>query len=77
MRAVASQMGIKASEVHRRGRKNSRSLLRKVVASISHLQYGIPVAEIARYYGLSGPSVSRMLDEGEKYTKRMKVKVNL
>jgi len=74
---VASQMGISRQVLHRRGRKNSLSILRKVVASISHLHYGIPVAEIAHYYGVSGSSVSGMLDEVEIYAKRLKVKVKL
>jgi hypothetical protein len=58
-----------------RGRGNDRSILRKVVAALSHRQFGIPVIEIARYFGVEGPAVSHILDDGERYAKRLKISV--
>ena len=77
IKEVAQQMGFQEEDVLRRGRQNSRSVLRKVVAALSHRRFGIPVTEIARYYGVEGSSVSRMLDHGESYVKKLKIKVKL
>jgi hypothetical protein len=64
---VASQMKMDVSEVMIRGRKNKRSMLRKVSAALAHRAGGIPLVEIARYFGVGGSSISRMLDEGDGY----------
>ena len=70
---VCAQMAIDAGEIVKRGRDNNRSMLRKVVAAIAHRSCGIPIIEIARYYGLGSSSVSRMLDEGEDYVRENKI----
>jgi len=66
-KSTARQMCLKEKELFKRGRNNNRSTMRKIVAALSHRRFGIPVIEIARYYRIGGSSVSRMLDEGEKY----------
>ncbi len=63
------------NEINKKGRQNDRSLLRKIVAAFSHRKFGLPVSEVARYYGIGNSSVSRMLDEGEKYIKKLKIKI--
>ncbi len=72
---VAGQMGIEEKDIYKRGRNNNRSAFRKIVATISHRTFDIPVAEVARYYGVDSSTVSRMLDEGEFFTKKLKIKV--
>lgn len=74
---VARQMELPKGAVHKRGRRDDRSVLRKVVAAISHRTLGIPVTEIARYYGVDPSSVSRMLDDGEAYRKKLGIEVEL
>jgi hypothetical protein len=66
---VAGQMGIKTGALLIRGRKNGRSIGRKIVAAIAHRTYGIPLVEIARYFGIGSSSISRMLEQGEAYAK--------
>lgn len=67
--SVARQMGIEATEMLFRGRESTRSTGRKIVAALAHRTYGIPIAEIARYFNIGHSSISRMLEQGEKYTK--------
>lgn len=74
---VARQMGLPIEAVHRRDRRNDRSVLRKVVAAISHRAPGIPVTEIARYYDVDPSLVLRMLDDGEAYRKKLGIEVEL
>lgn len=64
--SVATQMEVEAQALFKRGRRNDRSKLRKMVAALGHRQYQIPVIEIARYLGVGSSSISRMLDEGER-----------
>jgi len=73
--AAAQQLGQDKEDIHKRGRRNSRSTIRKIVAALSHRRLGLPVTEVARYYGIGASSVSRMLDEGEMYIKKYKMSV--
>ena len=61
----ADQSGVPFETLHRRGKGDARSSARKAVAYLCNRQYGIPVAEIARYFGISSPSVSEMLRGAE------------
>lgn len=70
---VASQLKIDEKEIFKRGRGNGRSNFRKVVAALSHRDFGIPLIEIARYFGIGSSSVSRMLEAGEEYARKQKV----
>jgi len=72
---VAEQMKIDIGEIARRGRRNDRSMLRKVVAALAHRACGIPIIEIARFYGVAGSSVSRMMDQGERYVSDNKIQL--
>ena len=74
---VAWQMVLPIEAVHKRGRRNDRPVLRKTVAAISHRTLGIPVTEIARSYDVDPSSVSRMLDDGEAYRKKLGIEVEL
>jgi hypothetical protein len=60
-------------EILKRGRMNDRSALRKIVAALSHRTCGIPIKEIARFYGIGSSSVSRMLDDGERLVNEKKL----
>ena len=64
-RKVADQFKVPFESMQRRGKGDARSAARKAVAYICNRRYGIPVVEIARYFGISSPSVSEMLRGGE------------
>jgi hypothetical protein len=64
---VARQMKIDSEDILKRGRVNERSIFRKIAAALSYRVFGIPIIEIARFYGIGSSSVSRMLDKGERY----------
>jgi REP element-mobilizing transposase RayT len=72
---VSQQMGIAAAEVIKRGRDNDRSMFRKVSAVLAHRSCGIPIIEIARYYGIRSSSVSRMLEDGERHARQHTISI--
>lgn len=61
---IAERLGVAPEDLAARGRVNARSEGRKALAYLGHRVLGFTVAEIARYLGVSGPAVSRMLDAG-------------
>ena len=72
---VSQQLGIAAAEVFKRGRDNRRSMFRKVSAALAHRSCGIPIIEIARYYGIKSSSVSRMLEDGECHARQHSISI--
>ena len=73
IKSVARQMNIETDEMLKRGRENNRSIGRKIVAAIAHRTYGIPIAEIARFFRIGSSSISRMIDQGELYVKERNI----
>ncbi len=61
---VALHYGLPVDAVRKRGKGNARSAARKAVAYMARERYGMPVIEIARFFGISSPSVSEMLLQG-------------
>jgi putative transposase len=66
VKTVCERMKISIEEIKKRGRKSAGSDARKAVAYLGYRVLGITVAEIARYFNISGPAVSMGLDQGEK-----------
>jgi putative transposase len=64
--SVAASMGVKPNQVLRRSKRTVGAESRKVLGYVGHRLLGIPVTEIARYLGITGPSVSAGLDAGER-----------
>jgi hypothetical protein len=46
----------------------------KIVAAVSHRTLEIPIREIAGYLNVDSSAVSKMLDEGERLAREMKIK---
>ncbi|MBN1551129.1 transposase [bacterium] len=67
---ICRQMGITYAQIYRRARNNEISALRKIVAALSHRQYGIPLIQVAEFFRIQSPAVSRMLNEGERLMKQ-------
>lgn len=66
---ISKEWGLTVDELQRRGRNNLLSEARKAFAYICNRHYHFPVIEIARYFGISSPSVSNMIVAGEKTIK--------
>ena len=75
VKEVARQMKIEEGEIVKRGRDNARSVFRKVTAALACRSCGIPLTDIALHYGVGSSSVSRMLDAGEEFARKMKIKI--
>ena len=72
---IEKTMHLKTGDLMKRGRKNNRAEARKIFMWLCNRKVGIPVAEIARYIGISGPAVSRVLDEGEQLAVEKKINI--
>jgi REP element-mobilizing transposase RayT/AraC-like DNA-binding protein len=69
VRKISKQWGIADREIMKRGRNNIRSDTRKACAYICNRYYHFPVIQIAQYFNISSPSVSKMISEGERLVK--------
>ncbi|MGD9202785.1 MAG: transposase [Chitinispirillia bacterium] len=72
---VSHQMGIEYRKIFHRSRSNEISALRKIVAVLSYRRYGIPLIQVANFYGIQSSSVSRMLYDGEELVRKHKIKM--
>lgn len=63
---VSEHLDVPIGEIMKRGRESAGSDARKAIAYLGHRVLEIPIAEIARYFHISGPAVSMVLDKGEK-----------
>ena len=70
---MSGRLGITEEELLRRSRETIRSDARKVVFAIANRQFGIPTIEIARYFRITTPAVSHMLDKGEAWAKKKRL----
>jgi hypothetical protein len=58
---VAAQHGLPVEHIFFRGKGNRRSAARKTFACIARREFEFPVAEIARFFHITSPSVSEMI----------------
>jgi putative transposase len=66
VKKVGERMRIPEKEIMRRGRNSAGSDARKSIAYLGYRVLEIPIAEIARYFHVSGPAVSMVLEKGEQ-----------
>jgi putative transposase len=58
---VAGKYGMDVRALMTRGRENARSEARCMFAHTAHIDYGFPVRNIATFFGVSSPAVSKMI----------------
>jgi biotin operon repressor len=68
-------MSIKEHEIKKRGRGNKVSHARALTSYWCHNELGISGIEIAKYFGISRPSVSTAIKRGEKIARESSVKL--
>jgi chromosomal replication initiation ATPase DnaA len=66
---VAAALGLAASDLQSKGRDSPSSVARKICAYHAYRLHGIPVRQIADYFGVSSSAVSQMLESGETLAK--------
>jgi chromosomal replication initiation ATPase DnaA len=64
--SVQNKFHIEPSDIMRKGRNNSTSKAKQTIAHIANRQHSIPVCEIARYFGISSPSVTAMIRKAKE-----------
>jgi DNA-binding MarR family transcriptional regulator len=58
-----------------KGRANDLSSAKSLICYLGYYQLGINGKELARYFGISRPSVSQAIKRGEKFAKENDVKL--
>jgi len=65
-RITLERHGLSGADIRKRGRRSPQPTARKICAFVAHRTYDIPVIEIARHFGISSPSASRLVAGGEE-----------
>ena len=66
VKRVCKLMGLSEKDIQKRGRENTVSRARALVAYWSHIELGISGIEISVYFGIARPSVSEAILRGKK-----------
>jgi len=72
VKEAVQQTGIAKAEVLKHGRNNDRTMFREATPALAHRSCGMPIVEIARYYGIRSSLVLRMLEDGECHARQNK-----
>jgi DNA-binding MarR family transcriptional regulator len=67
-------ISVDPDDLHKKGRANGFSYAKGLIC-LGYYQLGINGKELARYFGISRPSVSQAVKRGEKFAKENDVKL--
>ncbi|MBD3320996.1 MAG: hypothetical protein GF350_07890 [Chitinivibrionales bacterium] len=65
-RKVCSKLNVQHLDIKKKSRGNARSDARKIIAYLANRHFQIPLISVARYFNISSPSASKMVNLGEK-----------
>jgi DNA-binding Xre family transcriptional regulator len=66
---VCRMLSVDPDDLHKKGRANDLSSAKGLICYLGYYQLGINGKELARYFGISRPSVSQAIKRGEKQVK--------
>ena len=69
MNEVCHMLSVDPDDLHKKGRAKG------LICYLSYYQLGINGKELARYFGMSRPSVSQAIKRGEKFAKENDIKL--
>jgi len=72
---VCRMLSVDPDDLHKKGRANDLSSAKGLICYLGYYQLGINGKELARYFGISRPSVSKAVKRGEKFAKEDDVKL--
>jgi DNA-binding MarR family transcriptional regulator len=64
-------LSVDPDDLHKKGRADDLSSAKGLICCLGYYQLGINGEELARYFGISRPSVSQAIKRGESLQKRM------
>ena len=70
---ICWQMGIKPDEIRQKRRDQRPALARSLIAYCAYQEMGVKCLEIAKYLGISGPGVSKMVRRGYRERERIEL----
>ena len=72
---VCRMLSVDPDDLYKKGRANDLSSAKGLICYLGYYQLGINGKELARYFGMSRPSVSKATKRGEKSGKENNVKL--
>jgi hypothetical protein len=66
---VCHMLSIHPDDLHKKGRANKLSYAKGLISYLGYYRLGITGAELARFFGISRPSVSEAVKRGERFAK--------
>ena len=75
MNEVCQLLLVDSDDLQKKGRANNLSMAKGVICYLGYYQLGINGAELARFFKISRPSVSKAIQRGEKFMKNSDLKV--
>jgi putative transposase len=72
---VCRMLSVDPDYLHKKGRANDLSSAKALICYLGYYQLGINGKELARYFGISRPSVSQAIKRGEKFVKENDIKL--
>jgi hypothetical protein len=73
-KAVCSHFGIKREVLQRKGRCNDSSFARSVICHYGYREPGVGLKDIARFFGISQPAISKHVVKGGHILKNKDIK---
>jgi len=68
-------LSVDPDDLHKKGRANDLSSAKGLICYLGYYQLGINGRELARYFGISRPPISKTIKQGEKFAKEDNVKL--
>ena len=72
---ICLMLSVDPDDLYKKGRANNLSMAKGLVCYFGYYQLGINGKQLARYFGISRPSVSQAIQRGEKYAKENNLKL--
>ncbi|MCF6290315.1 MAG: transposase [Desulfobacterales bacterium] len=72
---VCRLLAVDVDDLQKKGRANNISMAKGVICYLGYYELGINGAELARFFNISRPSVSKAIQRGDKFIKNNDLKV--
>ncbi len=72
---VCKELEIKEKELRKKGRENNISKAKAIICYLGYNELGMNGKELARYFNISRPSISKLINPGEELIKTIDIKL--
>lgn len=72
---VCHLLSVDPDDLHKKGRANNLSMAKGVICYLGYSQLGLKGTELARFFNIARPSVSKAIQRGDKFVKENSLKL--